>query len=51
MSSSPTPEDPNKLAPKPEEGRGWSDAVALGIGCLVTVIMFVAVVLVALNRE
>jgi hypothetical protein len=45
-------EDPNKLAPqKPDEGRGWPDAVALGIGCLVSVIMFVAIVLVALNRE
>jgi hypothetical protein len=43
----PKPED--ELA-KPKDDVGWPDVAAIGIGCLVVVIFFGAIVLVAIMR-
>jgi hypothetical protein len=52
MSSTPEPEAPNKPAQPPEDDApGKGDILALGIGCLVFLIMFGAIVLVAISRE
>jgi hypothetical protein len=47
--SSPVPEKPPENAPPENTDRG--DMIALGIGCLVFVIMLIAVVMVAITRE
>jgi hypothetical protein len=51
----PTDERPSGPAPKPEPPAeptsDKADLVALGIGCLVFVIMFVAIVIVAVMRD
>ncbi|MET0287590.1 MAG: hypothetical protein ABW352_24090 [Polyangiales bacterium] len=46
------PEAPKTPEPseKPQDTVGWPDAAAIGIGCLVVVIFFAAIVLVAIMR-
>jgi hypothetical protein len=48
----PTPTDKPPEAPKKgDDAPGKSDALALGIGCLVFVIFFIAIVMVGATRE
>jgi hypothetical protein len=43
------PEEPS-ASTKPQDTVGWPDVAAIGIGCLVVVIFFSAIVLVAIMR-
>ncbi len=46
----PKPEGPTPLADKPKDDVSWRDGAAIGIGCLVFVIFFAAIVLVGIMR-
>jgi hypothetical protein len=46
----PPEKDAEKLAAKPDDAPGWADVAAIGIGCLVVVIFFAAIILVGIMR-
>lgn len=48
MSDTPDPSDP-KLPEPSQDNPGRGDAIALGIGCAVFIIMFIAIVLVGMS--
>jgi hypothetical protein len=50
MTDQPDTEQPDQ-APTPEPTSDKADLMALGIGCLVVLIMFVAIVIVAVVRD
>ena len=47
----PQQDDEKKDAPKPDDAPSKGDIAALGIGCLVFVLFFIAIVLVGMTRE
>ena len=51
MTDEPSPkENPAPTSPEPTDAPSRGDYLALGIGCLVTLILLVAVVLVGMSR-